>query len=299
MDSSARRKLGRFSPLLISGFAAFSLQQAPMHSAQAATALEGVDIGTLLPDAAQKSIVKTFGYLMSDRPYQGAESISKDSVIGFDFGVEATLVHTASDFKSSVSGSALGSSTVSALPALPIVKLHLDKSFGPKWDFGITGLYYPGVLSLGVHVKRLIYEPEEGPVYSFRFIYSYANVDLRKLGAPTIPISSNGSTLGKASLLLKSRVWSPQLLASKRLDFAEPYLGVGVAFLSGQIDIPVKLDVLESTQTLSTSPVSAVNPMALMGISFRVPGIFLHLVVEGSYSQLGMHTLGLMLGFGF
>lgn len=267
--------------------------------AHAATALESVDIGAILPSSAQTAIVKTFGYLMNDHPYQGAESIGKEGLLGLDIGVEATLVHTASDFASSLSGSALGSSSVNALPSLPIVKGHLDKSFGPNWDFGITGIYYPGLLSLGFHLKRILYEPEEGPVYAIRLMYEYSTIDLNQLGAPSVPIKANGTTIGKATLLLKSKVWTPQLLMSKRLDFAEPYLGVGAAFLSGQIDIPVKLDVLTSTQTLSTAPTTAINPMAFMGISFRVPGIFLHLVLEGSYSQIGMHTLGLMLGFGF
>ena len=267
-------------------------------SAHAAT-LDGVDIGTILPTSAQKAIIQTFGYLMNDRPYQGAESIGKDSAVGFDFGIEASLVHVSSDFASSISGSSLGSSSVSALPALPIAKIHIDKSFGSNWDFGITGIYYPGVLSLGFHVKRILFEPEEGPVYSVRLIYEYSTLDLKKLGAPSIPITVSGATIGKASMLLKSNVWTPQFLASKRLDFAEPYMGAGVALLSGQIDIPVKLDVLAASQTLSTEPVSAVNPMAFMGISFRVPGVSLHLVMEGSYSKIGMHTLGLMLGFGF
>jgi hypothetical protein len=59
------------------------------------------------------------------------------------------------------------------------------------------------------------------------------------------------------------------------------------------------LNVLETTQILSTPAYQAYNAFAFLGIVFRVPNIGLRIGLEGSYSVMGMHTLGTMLGFNF
>ncbi len=243
-----------------------------------------VDISTLIPASLSGPFVKTWGTLTGHRAFMGTSSIATE-LGGMEMGLETTLVHTPSDLAAS-------------LPAIPMVKLHFNKSWGSLIDFGFSGLYYPGFSILGGSVKYIIFQPEEGLEVAARASYAYTNVDFKALGWNGLALAPTGTEIGRVFLLLKSRTVSTEVLIGKKLEFAEPYAGLGYSWLVGQVDFPIKLTVLEATQTLSTPAFRAQSYSAFTGVKFRMPGLGFQLGMEGSYSSIGMHYLGTFIGFG-
>ncbi|MBI3534583.1 MAG: hypothetical protein HY072_03735 [Deltaproteobacteria bacterium] len=120
-----------------------------------------------------------------------------------------------------------------------------------------------------------VYQPSEGPTYAIRLCYA-------------------ASSLGFA----KTKTLSPQVLVSRRVNFADPYLGVSFQYTLGSIEIPIELEDGTQVGTLKgTEHASAWN--AFLGIQLKAPNLGLQLTLEGSYSTVGMHTLGTKFGFSF
>lgn len=272
----------------------------------------------IVPTSAVKGLIKTIGTLTSHRGYQGAASLGSP---GIDIGLEITGMHLADDFTSSFTsiGSGMGSgggegessggsesssaatAETSELPIqfLPMAKLHFHKAFGPRIDFGFSGFYFPGVTMLGYHLKLLLVDPEEGPALAFRIGYSTTTLDITKLTRKSFPLSTDGIDIGTAGVTIRSRSVTPQLIIGKKLEFAEPYLGVGMNWVSGQLDVPITITITGNTQTLSTSNVDIYQFDAFTGVTFKVPYLGFRWTLEGGYNNLGMHHLGMILGVSF
>lgn len=284
--------------IFLSSFAsAFALIASSSYPAQAAPVipdLPEVDIAAIIPQSAVAEIVKTLGILTKHRPYQGGAPLGS----GFDFGIEASLVHMPESFGPTLSD--LGMGDVSGLEngSLPMTKIHLHKGMGPKADLGISGIYYPGNFVWGLDLKFVLVQPEEGPLWAFRIGYSETRLDLSKFGLSGLPITVNSIELGQGNLKMATRTITPELLLSKRLEFAEPYMGAGVEFTSGQIEVPVTLNILDEEQVLRSGATRSTQFTLFSGISLRLPHIGIRLALEGAYGSLGMHRLGAVVGFG-
>jgi hypothetical protein len=70
-------------------------------------------------------------------------------------------------------------------------------------------------------------------------------------------------------------------------------------WVSGQIQVPVKITVLDQTQTLVTPSYSAVGLSLILGVTFKMPVMGPVLSIEGAYNTLGAHYMGLMAGVHF
>lgn len=257
--------------------------------------IPAIDFSTILPKAATRSILKTIGILTNHRPYRGASSTSASS---FDIGVEATLVHQPSDFASSLKDAGLGTGAA-GIPSLPMAKLHVNKGLSQTVDVGLSGIYFRSNYIAGGDLKVTFYQPEEGMSLSARLGFSLTRLDLSDLGVGRLPIKIQGNDLGSADMILVTQTWTPQLVASQKLDFAETYMALGYDFTSGQIRLPITVNVLQSTQTLASPSYASSGLFATLGVGFRFFPMPLVLSIEGTYSALGMHALGLMFGLGF
>ncbi|OFZ56386.1 MAG: hypothetical protein A2428_02815 [Bdellovibrionales bacterium RIFOXYC1_FULL_54_43] len=253
------------------------------------------DLNQVLPPSAVKEIIKTLGILTNHRSYQGAAPLGNT---GLDLGIEATLVHLPEGFAPALSEAGMGGAGLTS-GSLPMTKLHFHKGMGKTVDFGASGLYYSGNYIWGVDLKFVLVEPEEGLTWAFRFGYSETKLDMSRFAISGIPIKVGGVEIGQGSLKLATRTLTPQLLASRRLDFAEPYFGMALEMTSGQIQIPVSMNVLEEKQTMSSAATSASEVFLFTGVSFRIPNAGLRLCIEGGYGTLGMHALGLVVGLSF
>ncbi|MCM2278872.1 MAG: hypothetical protein NDJ89_12425 [Oligoflexia bacterium] len=257
------------------------------------------DLNSIVPAESARTLLKTFGVLMNYRAYAGA---SPRGIAGFDLGFEATLVHLPTGFMDALSGgSGGGASDGSALGALPSVKLQLSKGLGPAADLGIAGLAYKGTYIWGAGIKFTLFEPPEGPSWALRASYSETRLATSSLGLPGIPIPTDGVESGEAFLDVNTRTISAQLVASKGFSFAEPYIGIGADWVTGQLEVPITIAVLGESQkqTLVSDAYHAYQLQAFTGVAFRILPVGVRIAMEGSYSNAGMHTLGTVVGFAF
>jgi hypothetical protein len=160
---------------------------------------------------------------------------------------------------------------------------------GPAVDLGISGLiptssipYIGGSYALGGDLKIVLFSAEEGLTWAIRGSYNYNNVTLSYSGQ-TFKI--NSSTVGA------------QVLVSRKLSFADPYLGAGFQYVTGGLQTTVTLPVL-GDQTVKESGKSQ-GASFFCGVDIKVPNVGFEITLEGAYSPYGMNSLGTKIGFSF
>ena len=253
-----------------------------------------LDVASMVPQNSAAQIVKTLGILNNHRPFQGAVPIGNT----VDLGIEVSLVHLPQGFAQTLASDGLiGNANEFALGALPTIKAHLHKGLGKKADFGASGLYYRGNRILGADLKFVLFQPEEGMTWSFRFSYADTNIDLSKFGMKGIAIQYEGIDVEQGGLILRTTTYSPQILGSVRLDFSEPYLGLGLESTRVYIELPVSIPALGYSQKSKSGQAYATQGVFFTGVSFRAPEVGLRWVLEGGYGTLGMSYLGTLIGF--
>lgn len=226
------------------------------------------NIGQLISPRVTSGFVGTLGFAFDLRPYQSARPLTNS---GFDFGVEVTAVQVPDILRDALLD--LGASSALTVPVLPVPRLVLIKGFGDYINVGVSGVY----LSNSTHTWGVFGQigfglPEEGPTAAFRMKYSRSQVEF-----------------------VTARVWTPELLISKRLEFAEPYGGVGYQFINGEVDAVVTGTGGSSTRYFAKGSNRAFY--TFMGLALRIPHLGFKTTIEGSYHQKGANTLGLKAGF--
>jgi hypothetical protein len=234
-----------------------------------ADALPFPDLGALVPAGTADAFVKAVGMTADHRAYEPATPLGTN--VGLSMGFEATIAKVPDDFKAALA--ALGSGG-SSPPVLPMPRLHLHKGMGEKAGIGLSFLGYQGYLVYGANFHLAIHVPEEGPVWALRLNYSRA-----KLGYVT------------------THTWTPEILVSRALDFADPYIGVGYQSITGDLTYsPSANGFTAPPQTLQGK---AGGALAFLGVQFRLNPTGLQITIEGDYSSGGVHTLGTKIGFRF
>jgi len=224
--------------------------------------------------------------------------------LGLDVGLETTLVQPPASLSSALgslgsmggagSPSSSASSSSPTIPIIPSIRLHIHKGISKKIDIGFSALptmpswpYVGGTLLMGGDIKVVIWEPEEGATWALRGSYNVNNLNINYTG---YAISVQTATI------------TPQLLISKKLSFADPYLGLGYQYTYGSLQLTVPVPSL-SPPLPSIAPIvvtqsgSGAGTFFFGGISMKVPLIGLKFTIEGAYSPLGMNYLGTKIGF--
>lgn len=256
-----------------------------------------VDLNSLIPLPAVSEIIKITSNLSDHRPYRGALPLWPNHI---DLGIEASLIHLPDQFEQTFSQAGLNVNT-SSLPALPIPKIRLQFGLGSSVDIGFSGLYYKGNAIIGVGLQTLIFRPEEGLSWALRGNYSNTELNLAQiLGSKikALPIEVNGIEIGSGNISLGTQSASAELVASQKLDFAEPYIGTGIHWLNGQVSGLMSLNILTKSQTLYSPAYSFYNFNLFTGVSFQTQILGLRFDLEGAYSSLGMHYFGIVTGVG-
>jgi hypothetical protein len=222
-------------------------------------------------NAVLNPIVKTAGIFSDHRPYEPATPLGYQ--VGLDLSAEVTLVKLPEDLLALQGG---GSSQDSEQMPMPALKLHLHKGLGESVDLGLSFMALLGNRMIGGGIKVVLVNPEEGPTWAFRVNYSTAHLKYELVNIDTQTIT-------------------PQLLISRRLPFADPYLGVGYQFVYGSatVDLPEPFPDILLGRTMARSF------MAFTGVGLRIPRLGLKFTLEGAYSSVGMHSLGTKIGFNF
>ena len=223
----------------------------------------------LVSPVIANGMIKTIGILTDHRPYQPATPLGTS--LGLDLGVEVTLSKVPADFYAAQA--ALGT-TPTQIPIVPIPRFHLHKGFGPVVDLGASWISYQKYSVWGFDGKIAVANFEEGPTLAFRLNYTRATFDS-----------------------ISTTTWTPQVLVSRAIDFADPYIGVGYEYVYGTINYILDTPIGPIPLPEVTGHGAAF--MAFLGVAFRVPYLGVKLTLEGSYNTSDAHTLGTKIGFNF
>jgi hypothetical protein len=152
---------------------------------------------------------------------------------------------------------------------------------------------------VGLQGQFTLNDPEEeGLTWAVRLGFSRTGVDLTHFGL-SLPVNYQGVKLGDAGIQVSSQTFTPQLVAGRRLDFAEPYFGIGLEWTEGWIKAPLNFPAFGISETLSTPRYSAVGAIGFLGTTFHLPPTGLFLSMEMGWSSLGCHRMGVMIGASF
>lgn len=246
-------------------------------------------------DGMAGTIVSTIGILTDHRPYRGAYPLGNS--LGLEIGTEVSLVQLSNTFKTSLS--TMGMSASGLPPSVPFPRLVAHKGLLPWLDLGASFLGYRTYWVYGGDAKITVYEPEEGlGAVALRLNLSHSSIEHSQDGV---------------SYKIVTDTYTPQIVVSKKLAMAEPYLGIGYQFTTGRLEVafPVALpdpgalppgspEVPTSVTVTVISRGTTSGLMAFGGLSFRIPQLLgFKIAMEGGWSQLGMNTLGAKVGFGF
>ncbi len=244
------------------------------------------DASALLPDPSDPNslglggvpneAVKTVGIALDNRAYQPATPLGLSS--GVDLSIEATVVKVPDSFKAALSSA--GIDGAESIPIIPSPKLSLHKGISDRTDIGGSFIAYQGYLVVGGDIKVTTSDPEaEGPTFAIRLSYNYAKLDF-----------------------VTAHTYTPQLLMSRKLEFADPYIGIGYQYVRGYVALTVPTGLPDpAPQNYTAGPYngSGGGMLAFLGVGLRPPHTGIKLTIEGSYSSAQAHALGLKFGFNF
>lgn len=224
------------------------------------------------------SIVRTIGLASDHRAYEGASGLG--NAAGFDISAQVTAVKLPPDFRDALNSAGL---TSLPLPIVPLPRLIAHKGIGDRFDFGFSWIIFKEVQIEGFDAKIVVLKPDEGPTWAVRLNYTVSKLDFADSGA---------------DLAVHTHIFKPEILVSQKLDYFEPYLGIGYQMVRGdmkvQIPLPSPLPSIDSKVSAHGG-----GGLAFVGLSLKAPGIALRLVVDGEYSTIGAHSLGAKFGFNF
>ena len=229
-------------------------------------------LNNLIPQDIADEAAKAFGILLAHRPYQGAISIAQNEAT--EFKIEVSMIKIGDGLLNALAANGVSGTSLQNVPSIPVPKAHLRKALGPSVDLGLSGIFFTGQYVAGADLKWTIHDPEEGLSTALRF--GYTLVKAQKLNVKSIS------------------VYNPELVFSRRLSFAEPYIGLGARMISGtvQVTFPDPVGTLEKSGSGSTQ-------YAFTGVNFVMGSKGLRLAIEGTYDLSGYSSIGTMFGLAF
>lgn len=228
-------------------------------------------LGDLATPALQKEAVRMAGILGAHRPFQPATPLGTSP--GVEAAVTATMVQIPQKFFDELAAAGVSSSF--SIRTLPVAKLQVQKGILPNVDVGASYLGLPQVRIYGADVKWAFLHPEEGPTWALRLCYSQATIRYFRV-----------------------KSWSPQLVVSRKLNFADAYLGAEATWMTGRIrgSETVSGPGGSVTSTIDVSGVRSDSASAFLGLVLRIPVIGARFAIEGAYSFVKAHSLGASVG---
>ena len=226
------------------------------------------------------------GVTLDHRPLEPATPLGTQ--IGVDVGIAGDVVQIPRSFAESLAAQGFPVSGFTFFPNLRQLNVH--KGLSQSIDIGGSYLSMLGILIWAVDLKVVLYQPEEGVTWAVRLSRNSVN----------IPIGSADLSGASASLSMETVTWTPALLISRKMSFADPYLGVGYQFVNGNVNLTATSNGQVSVPDInSTVSSTGSNFLAFLGLSMRVPNLGLRITLEGEYSAKGYHALSSKIGFSF
>jgi hypothetical protein len=228
-------------------------------------------LNDLVTPSLQREAIRMVGVLAAHRPYQPATPLGM--TLGLEATIETSLVQVPQSFFDELAASGVAGSF--DLRTLPVAKLHLHKGILSNLDLGASYFGFQDVRLYGADLKWTLIQPEEGPTWALRLCYSQSSIRY-----------------------FSTKSWSPQLLVSRRLHFADAYLGAEYTAITGRIRGTETADTIGGpvTTSLDLSGIRARSGSAFLGLGLRLPALGIKASIEGAYSFVKAHSLGASLG---
>ena len=225
------------------------------------------NLALLQSGSLTQPLIKTVGLALDNRPYEPATPLGVK--IGLDIGVEAAIARVPDDFRDALTQA--GFSGGSSLTILPVARILVHKGIGERVDLGGSFMGYQGYRILGADLKIALYNPTEGPTWAIRICYSSASLGI-----------------------IDTKTWTPQLLISRKMDYADPYIGVGYQYVNGSVNLAIPVGPITVPYT---SAATATAVTGFLGVGFVFPPLGLKLTLEGTASNQGTNILGTKISF--
>jgi hypothetical protein len=236
--------------------------------AQVVPGLPSLNIPVLISSSVANEVIRDIGAITDERPFEGATPLGV--TIGLDATVSLEVIQIPVTFWTALATAGYIGGTY---PFMPLPKINLHKGLGAV-DIGGSYLGYLSYSAWGAYLKVAVAGIDEGPTCALRLSYAHGSFDY-----------------------INTTTWTPQILVSRKIDFADPYLGVGYQFVSGSLSGSQTQGNI--TLTVPNTPGSGGSFIAFTGIIFRPPHVGLKISVEGSYSVIGANSMGAEVGFSF
>jgi hypothetical protein len=239
--------------------------------------------GNFLDPGVVKALSMTLGVVMNHRPYEPATPLGTHP--GVDFGIDVGLMQVPPMLGDSLAAKGFDVPMPPVLPSASMLNVH--KGLTDSIDIGGSILTFKGFLVWSIDAKWVFLSSEEGLTWALRVGRTSVH----------IPVGSKTILNTDISLSLDTVTVTPELVVSKKLEFADPYAGIGVRFVSGAVNIANTAGI--DIPGLKSASATGTSPFGFMGLSLRVPLIGFRLTLEGSYSPDGFNSLGTKIGFNF
>jgi hypothetical protein len=203
------------------------------------------------------------------------------------------LSNTFSNLTGSSSNSSFSSITDLVIPSL---RFDLHKGIGNWVDLGVSLLPKMGSIPIlgssyfyGADLKICVFKPQEGPTIAVR-------------------VSYNVNSFQYQGISLTTTTWTPSLLISRKMGFADPYLGASLQYATGTMSLTIDSSSLLPAYSALIPGVSqltvsqsgrAIAGNLFGGVSLKIPVVGLRLTLEGAYNTGGMAYLGTKVGLSF
>lgn len=220
------------------------------------------------------SLIKFVGLGASHRDYMPA---SPQGLLGVDVGIEVDAISLPSAAISAIQ-LATGSSNVPGL--VPVAKVNVHK--GLPWGLDVGASF----MSLS--------DPQNSSLTLFKSIGAsgqYSIFHNMLLGDLAARASYTTTTL----FFLATKTENLDFVYSKGFMLLEPYVGAGMQFWSGNINVPVNLGAGQQLNVSANG--SGATPHFFVGVPLKL--LLLHATAEYNVTTGGGSTYGLKVGVGF
>ncbi len=250
--------LSRFKLLPVVAFASLGALLASQDSRADATL---TDLSGFAQDTVD-AMVQTLVVGGSHRAYRPATNLG---LIGFDAGVDMTLINFPTSFTDALS---LGGTSAAGMPtAFPVPRLNIHKGLPGGFDIGGSYISVGNTSIIGFDAQ-------------WRFLNNAA--------LPAVAVRAGYTSFNSEEFFVKSSGFKLDVVASKNLFLIDPYVGAGIEYGSGELNISTTIaDTLPATVSASSSVFA---PHVFVGLPLKL--FIFQFVGEFDYSFTGSTTYG-------
>jgi hypothetical protein len=240
-----------------------------------------------------KPLIVGMGLIFNHRAYEPATPLG--TWLGLDVGLEVDVVQLPPSLSDTFTQMGVSVTLPPVFPSARMLNVH--KGVGDFMDIGGSIFTYQGYLIWGADMKVILANPEEGLTWALRLAYNNTYIPIGDTSI-SVPNPMGGADIPVAiGLNFKVTTWTPTLIVSRKLMFADPYLLIGYTYVDGTANIVNNTGI--EINNASSSSAAGGSFFSSLGLSLRIPVVGFRITLEGTYDASGYNSLGTKIGFNF